>query len=86
MSFTAAHRGRAGVAWIALIGTLTACSTRRARACSSAAAIAAGSSGSARNAASPHASSSEGCADATTGVPHAIASTTGMPNPSKRDG
>ena len=50
------------------------------------AAIAAGSSGSTRTAASPHASSSEGWDDATTGVPHAIASITGIPKPSYRDG
>ena len=45
-----------------------------------------GSSGSARSAASPLASSSDGCAEATTGVPLAIASTTGMPKPSNREG
>ena len=34
----------------------------------------------------PQASSSDGCAEATTGVPHAIASMIGMPNPSKSAG
>ena len=42
--------------------------------------------GSARLAASSHASSSDACDEATTGVPHAIASMIGMPNPSKSDG
>jgi len=45
-----------------------------------------GSSGSARRAASPEASSSDGCAEATTGTPLAIASMIGIPNPSKREG
>ena len=49
-------------------------------------AISAGLSGSTRIAASPHASSSDGCEDTTHGAPHAIASTTGIPNPSNRDG
>ena len=45
-----------------------------------------GSSGSARRAASPAASSIDACEDATTGTPLAIASTIGIPKPSKRDG
>ncbi len=49
-------------------------------------AIASGLSGSTRMAASPAASSSEGCEEATTGVPEAIASRTGIPKPSKKDG
>src|SRR5439155_865451 len=61
-------------------------SSRRAIACSTAAAIAVGRSGSARTAASPHASSIDPCADATTGTPLAIAATIGLPKPSHRDG
>ena len=56
--------------------------SRRSSASRIASASASGSFGSARSAAAPDASSSEGCDDATTGVPHAIASTIGMPNPS----
>jgi hypothetical protein len=51
-----------------------------------AAAIAAASSGSARTAALPLASSRDGCAEETTGQPQAMASMTGIPKPSKRDG
>ena len=51
-----------------------------------AAAIASGSSGSARTAAAPEASSIDSCAEATVGAPHAIASVIGIPKPSKRDG
>src|SRR5581483_3360774 len=61
-------------------------SPRSATARSIPAAIASTSSGSARTAASPAASSSDGCEETTHGVPHAIASITGMPNPSNRDG
>ncbi len=50
------------------------------------AAIASGSSGSNRTAASPHTSGSEPAAAAATGQPHAIASTGGRPNPSYRLG
>src|SRR5207244_4420986 len=63
--------------------------TRRSRSASArsiAAASSSGRSGSARTAASPAASSRDGCDEATTGTPLAIASTIGMPKPSKRDG
>ena len=61
-------------------------SARRATAAASAADQASGSSGSARRATSPDASSSDGCDEATTGTALAIASTIGIPKPSKREG
>src|SRR4029079_3973561 len=61
-------------------------SSRRATAPASAADQASGSSGSARRPTSPEASSSDGCDEATTGTALAIASTIGMPKPSKREG
>ena len=60
--------------------------SRSESACSMPSAIASALVGSARTAASPQDSSSDGWDEATTGVPHAIASTTGIPKPSKSDG
>ena len=50
------------------------------------AAIASGLRGSTRTAASPLASSIDGCEETTAGAPDAIASTIGIPKPSKSDG
>ena len=61
-------------------------SSRRVSASEIPAAIDSGSCGIDADAADPHASSSDGWFETTTGVPHAIASTTGIPNPSNNDG
>jgi hypothetical protein len=61
-------------------------SSRRRSASRTPSAIAAGLSASTRTAASPLASSIDGCEETTHGTPHAIASTIGIPKPSNRDG